>query len=276
MIKRVLALAAGALCFGALATPAQALTEVAPGDCGDGADWSWSVSNPARYGAGDHEIVVGLSEAKRTVVIHTPAGCTFDEGDRWQVYSSAGGFSADGVISASEDGATSDSDSVSVEVPSSNSVAGDDLLVHLRVSDPDTPGWEVDKSSSVPRVTLLRRALFKYHSTDDRVNFSEPYTCGDVIKGSGQLVRASWSSHSYVGYEGRTVRAEYRVDPLPYTGQFVDSDVTVAGGGLSFSFIAGDPGKTPCGPTVILRGNYAGNGTTSGNVSKGDAVAQAS
>jgi hypothetical protein len=46
------------------ATPAEALTG-AP--CDDGDAWSWSIANPARYQAGPHEAVVGLSKAIRTV-----------------------------------------------------------------------------------------------------------------------------------------------------------------------------------------------------------------
>src|SRR4029450_3428291 len=68
----------------ALATaPAQALTG-AP--CDDGDAWSWSIANPARYQAGPHEAVVGLSDAIRTVTIKAPTGCTVEAGDTWRVY----------------------------------------------------------------------------------------------------------------------------------------------------------------------------------------------
>ena len=93
MIKRSIAGAAGlALTLGgaALATaPAEALTG-AP--CDDGGAWSWSITNPARYQAGPHEAVVGLSEAIRTVTIKAPTGCTVEAGDTWRIYN--GYFSA--------------------------------------------------------------------------------------------------------------------------------------------------------------------------------------
>jgi hypothetical protein len=68
MLKRLIAGAASlALTLGGVvlaATPAQALTGAS---CDDGDAWSWSIANPARYQAGPHEAVVGLSEAIRTV-----------------------------------------------------------------------------------------------------------------------------------------------------------------------------------------------------------------
>ena len=82
MIKRLIAGAASlALALGGVAlsaTPAQALTG---SSCDDGDAWSWSIANPARYHAGPHEAVVGLSEAIRTITIKAPTGCTVDAGD---------------------------------------------------------------------------------------------------------------------------------------------------------------------------------------------------
>ena len=79
MLKRLIAGAASlALTLGGVAlvaTPAQALTGAS---CDDGDAWSWSIANPARYQAGPHEAVVGLSEAIRTVTIKAPTGCTVD------------------------------------------------------------------------------------------------------------------------------------------------------------------------------------------------------
>ena len=81
MIKRLIAGAASlALALGgvALATaPAQALTGAG---CDDGDAWSWSIANPARYQAGPHEAVLGLSAAIRTVTIKAPSGCTVEAG----------------------------------------------------------------------------------------------------------------------------------------------------------------------------------------------------
>src|SRR5688572_8452987 len=86
MIKRMIAGAAGwALMFGGVAlaaAPAQALTG-AP--CDDGDAWSWSIANPARYQAGPHEAVVGLSDAIRTVTIKAPTGCAVEAGDTWRM-----------------------------------------------------------------------------------------------------------------------------------------------------------------------------------------------
>jgi hypothetical protein len=84
-----------------------------------------SITNPARYQAGPHEAVVGLSEAIRTVTIKAPTGCTVDAGDTWRVYN--GYFSAAGTFNAEEAAAGKDTDRVSVEVPTSNAVAGDEI-----------------------------------------------------------------------------------------------------------------------------------------------------
>ena len=81
MLKQLIAGAAGlALTLGGVAlaaAPAQAFTG-AP--CDDGDAWSWSIANPARYQAGPHEAVVGLSEPVLTVTIKAPTGCTVDRG----------------------------------------------------------------------------------------------------------------------------------------------------------------------------------------------------
>jgi hypothetical protein len=245
----------------AVALPAQAEV-IGAGDCTDGADWSWKISNPAGYQASDHEAVVGLSEARRTVTLQPPAACDLDSDDRWQVFN--GYFSAEG------DGGSL-TDTVNVEVPTSNSVAGDDLLVRLRVNEggTDLTPWEVDKSSSVPRLNLLRRTLFKHNGVDGYVNaFPEPYTCGENEHGASTLIRASWSSHKYFGYAGRTVRWESRPDSGSY-GVFIDSDVTNDQGQLHFDhvFAGGD-----CLPAWVLRGHYGGNGTSSGAKSNGDRI----
>jgi hypothetical protein len=67
MIKRLIGGAASlALALGGVAlaaAPAHALTGAV---CDDRDAWSWSIANPARYQAGPHEAVVGLSEAIRT------------------------------------------------------------------------------------------------------------------------------------------------------------------------------------------------------------------
>jgi len=81
MLKQLIAGAAGlALTLGGVAlaaAPAQAFTG-AP--CDDGDAWSWSIANPARYQAGPHEAVLGLSDAIRTVTIKAPTGCTVEPG----------------------------------------------------------------------------------------------------------------------------------------------------------------------------------------------------
>ena len=261
--KKILTVVSSAvvtLGLAAVALPAQAASVIGDAGCADGDAWSWKISNPAGYQASDHEAVVGLSEARRTVTLITPGGCTLDSSDRWQVFN--GYFSAEG------DG-DSLTDTVNVEVPTSNSVAGDDLLVRLRVSEGGPPGWEVDKSASVPRLNLLRRTLFKHNGVDGYVNaFPEPYTCGENEHGASTLIRASWSSHKYFGYAGRTVRWESRPDSGSY-GVFIDSDVTNDQGQLHFDhvFAGGD-----CLPAWVLRGHYGGNGTSSGAKSNGDRI----
>lgn len=161
MIKRLIAGAASlALALGgvALATaPAQALTGAA---CDDGDAWSWSIANPARYQAGPHEAVLGLSAAIRTVTIKAPSGCTVDAGDTWRVYN--GYFSAAGTFNAEEAAAGKDTDRVSIKVPTSNAVAGDAIPVKLKVNDSSagSPGaWEVGESNAGSLVLL---ALWNY------------------------------------------------------------------------------------------------------------------
>jgi hypothetical protein len=213
MLKRLIAGAASlALTLGGVAlaaTPAQALTGAS---CDDGDAWSWSIANPARYQAGPHEAVVGLSEAIRTVTIKAPTGCTVDAGDTWRVYN--GYFSAAGTFNAEEAAAGKDTDRISVEVPTSNAVAGDEIPVKLKVNDSSAgiPGiWDVDDSNAGSLV-LLRRTLFKYKGVTDWMNFGdEPYICGEDVEGAAPLLRASWTSKRYLGYAGRTVRMEYRL-----------------------------------------------------------------
>ena len=228
MIKRLIAGAASlALTLGGVAiaaTPAEALTG-AP--CDDGDAWSWSIANPARYQAGPHEAVVGLSEAIRTVTIKAPTGCTVEAGDTWRVYN--GYFSAAGTFNAEEAAAGKDTDRVSVAVPTSNAVAGDEIPVKLKVNDSSAgiPGvWDVDESNAGSLV-LLRRTLFKYKGVTDWMNFiNEPYICGEAVEGAAPLLRASWTSKRYLGYAGRTVRMEYRLTDGPdnaWDNRFLDS-----------------------------------------------------
>ncbi|HJR16225.1 MAG TPA: hypothetical protein VJ808_05165 [Gemmatimonadales bacterium] len=290
MIKRMIAGAAGwALMFGSVAlaaAPAQALTGAS---CDDGDAWSWSIANPARYQAGPHEAVVGLSDAIRTVTIKAPTGCTVEAGDTWRVYN--GYFSAAGTFNAEEAAAGKDTDRVSVEVPSSNAVAGDEIPVRLRVNDSSAgiPGeWDVDESNAGSLV-LLRRTLFKYKGVTDRMDFvNEPYICGEHVAGAASLLRASWSSKRYLGYAGRTVRMEYRLTDgadSAWANRFLFSDRTDDSGYVELiDFLGGeeegpdgvlpDDGP-PCGGTIVFRGHYGGNGTSSGTWSKGDAIAEA-
>src|SRR6187200_1694359 len=172
MIKRLIAGTASlALTLGGVAlaaTPAEALTGAS---CDDGGAWSWSIGNPARYQGGPHEAVLGLSNAVRTVTIKAPAGCAVDAGDTWRVYN--GYFSAEGTFNADDAAAGKDTDRVSVAVPTSNAVAGDEIPVRLKVNDSSAgiPGvWDVDESSAGSLV-LLRRTLFKYHGVTDWMNF---------------------------------------------------------------------------------------------------------
>jgi len=290
MIKRMIAGAGGlALMFGGVAlaeAPAQALTSAS---CDDGDAWSWSIANPARYQAGPHEAVVGLSDAIRTVTIKAPTGCTVEVGDTWRVYN--GYFSAAGTFNAGEVVAGKDTDRVSVKVPSSNAVAGDEIPVRLKVNDSSAgiPGeWDVDESNAGSLV-LLRRTLFKYKGVSDRMDFiNEPYICGEHVEGAASLLRASWTSKRYLGYAGRTVRMEYRLADgadSAWANRFLFSDRTDDSGYVELiDFLGGeeegpdgvlpDDGP-PCGGTIVFRGHYGGNGTSSGTWSKGDAIAEA-
>ena len=277
MAKRLLAGAASlVLTLGSIAiaaVPAQALTGAS---CNDGA-WSWSIANPARYQAGPHEAVVGLSEATRTVIIEAPTGCTVDVGDTWRVYN--GYFSAAGTFTAEEAAAGKDTDRVSIKVPTSNAVAGDEIPVKLKVNDSTAgiPGeWDVHDSNAGSLV-LLRRTLFKYKSVTDFMNFGdEPYICGDAVEGAASLLRASWTSKRYLGYAGRTVRMEYRLTDGPdsaWDNRFLDSWPTDDRGYVELGAVIDD--GPPCGGTIVFRGHYGGNGTSSGTWSNGDAIAEA-
>jgi hypothetical protein len=290
MIRRLIAGAAGlALTLGGVAlaaAPAQALTGP---PCDDGDAWSWSIANPARNQAGPHEAVVGLSDAIRTVTIKAPTGCTVDAGDTWRVYN--GYFSAAGTFNAEEAAAGKDTDRVSIKVPTSNAVAGDEIPVKLKVNDSSAgiPGvWDVDESNAGSLV-LLRRTLFKFKGVTDRMDFgNEPYICGDFVDGAAPLLRASWTSKRYLGYAGRTVRMEYRLTDGPdsaWDNRFLDSAQTDDRGYVElFDLIGAEeegPGGVlpddgpPCGGTIVFRGHYGGNSTSSGTWSNGDAIAEA-
>jgi hypothetical protein len=290
MIRRLIAGAAGlALTLGGVAlaaAPAQAFTG-AP--CDDGDSWSWSIANPARYQAGPHEAVLGLSDAIRTFTIKAPTSCTVDAGDTWRVYN--GYFSAAGTFNAEEAAAGKDTDRVSMKVPTSNAVAGDEIPVKLKVNDSSDgiPGkWDVDESNAGSLV-LLRRTLFKYKGVTDWMNFiNEPYICGYPVEGAATLLRASWTSKRYLGYAGRTVRMEYRLTDGPdsaWDNRFLDSYPTDDRGYVElFDILSGaeeGPGGVtpddgpPCGGTMVFRGHYGGNRTSSGTWSNGDAIAEA-
>jgi hypothetical protein len=233
--------------------------------------------------------VVGLSEAIRTVTIKAPTSCTVEAGDTWRVYN--GYFSAAGTFNAEDAAAGKDTDRVSVEVPTSNAVAGDEIPVKLKVND-SLAGiagvWDVNDSNAGSLV-LLRRTLFKDNGVTDRMNFSnEPYICGDFVEGAAPLLRASWTSMRYLGYAGRTVRMEYRLTDGPdsaWDNRFLDSAPTDDRGYVElFDLISAeeegpdgvptDDGP-PCGGTLVFRGQYGGNRTSSGTWSNGDAIAEA-
>jgi len=233
--------------------------------------------------------VVGLSAAILTVTIEAPTGCTVDAGDTWRVYN--GYFSAAGTFNAAEAADGKDTDRVSVKVPTSNAVAGEGIPVKLKVNDSSAgiPGkWDVDESNAGSLV-LLRRTLFKYKGVTDWMNFiNEPYICGEAVEGAAPLLRASWTSKRYLGYAGRTVRMEYRLTDGPdsaWANRFLDSARTDDSGYVELGdFLGGEeegPGGAlpddgpPCGGTIVFRGHYGGNGTSSGTWSNGDAIAEA-
>ena len=240
--------------------------------------WSWSIINPARYQAGPHEAVLRLSDAIRTVTIKAPTGCTVDAGDSWRVYN--GYFSAAGTFNAEEAAAGKDTNRVSIKVPTSNAVAGDEIPVRLKVNDSSagvSGVWDVDEANAGSLV-LLRRTLFKYKGVTDWMNFiNEPYICGEHVEGAASLLRASWTSKRYLGYAGRTVRMEYRLTDGPdsdWDNRFLDSYPTDDRGYVElFDLISAEeegPGGVlpddgpPCGGTIVFRGHYGGNGTSSG------------
>ena len=290
MIKRLIAGAASlALTLGGVAiaaTPAEALTG-AP--CDDGDAWSWSIANPARYQAGPHEAWSGCPKPSAPSQSKRPTGCTVEAGDTWRVYN--GYFSAAGTFNAEEAAAGKDTDRVSVAVPTSNAVAGDEIPVKLKVNDSSagvSGVWDVDESNAGSLV-LLRRTLFKYKGVTGWMNFiNEPYICGEAVEGAAPLLRASWTSKRYLGYAGRTVRMEYRLTDGPdnaWDNRFLDSASTDDRGYVElFDILSGaeeGPGGVlpddgpPCGGTIVFRGHYGGNGTSSGTWSNGDAIAEA-
>ena len=73
-----------------------------------------------------------------------------------------GYFSAEGTFSTEEAAAGKDTDSVSVAVPTSDAVAGDEIPVKPKVSDSSAgiPGESDVDESSVGSLELLRRTLW--------------------------------------------------------------------------------------------------------------------
>ena len=109
-----------------------------------------------------------------------------------------------------------------------------------------------------------------------------------VLPGAAPLLRASWTSKRYLGYAGRTVRMEYRLtdgQDSAWANWFLDSAQTDDRGFVElFDLISAEeegPGGVlpddgpPCGGTIVFRGHYGGNGTSSGPWSTGDATADA-
>jgi hypothetical protein len=230
--------------------------------------------------------VVGLSDAIRTITIEAPTGCTVDAGATWRVYN--GYFSADGTFNTEEAAAGRDTDGVSVAVPTSDAVAGKEIPVNLKVNDSSAgiPGeWNVDEPNAGSLV-LLRRTLFTFKDVDNRMEFTnEPYTCDLAVEGAGTLLRASWTSKRYLRYAGRSVSMEYRLTNGPdaaWANRFLASELTDHRGYVELYDLVGaeedgisgmlpDDGP-PCGQTIVYRGHYAGDSTSSGNKSTGDAV----
>jgi hypothetical protein len=289
MLKQLIAGAASlALTLGGVALAAAPVQAFTGAPCNDGNAWSWSIANPARYQAGPHEAVVGLSAAIRTITIKAPTGCTVDAGDTWRVYNRY--FSAEGTFNAEDAAAGKDTDRVSIKVPTSNAVAGDEIPVKLKVNDSSAgiPGeWDV-ADSNAGSLVLLRRTLFKFKGVSNRMDFTEPYICGEHVDGAAPLLRASWTSKRYLGYAGRTVRMEYRLTDGPdsaWDNRFLASERTDDRGYVEFfDMVSGEeegPGGVlpddgpPCGGTIVFRGHYGGNRTSSGTWSNGDAVAEA-
>jgi hypothetical protein len=112
--------------------------------------------------------------------------------------------------------------------------------------------------------------------------------CGEHVDGAAPLLRASWTSKRYLGYAGRTVRMEYRLADGPdsaWANRFLDSATTDESGYVElFDMVSGaeeGPGGVlsddgaPCGGTIVFRGHYGGNSTSSGTWSNGDAIAEA-
>jgi hypothetical protein len=272
MLRRALTWAGGLAFAGALAlsvTPAQAAVPL--GDCGN--DITWSIVNPARYGAEPHEAVVGLSDATRTVKIKVPTTCGLEAGDRWRVGN--GYFSAEGTFNAEQAASGEDADVVQVEKPSSNSVAGDDINVKLKINDESagTAGWEIDEGTAGD-LNILRRTEFKYGSTKDRVNFSpEPYL--NTVKARGKLIRADWSGNDYDSYAGRNVHIQTRTNSAGSTYGDVGETTTTSYGNVVFNFDVNAPGGPEDNADFIGRGRYFGNITSGGTVSTGDLVKSA-
>jgi hypothetical protein len=234
--------------------------------------------------------VVGVSDAVRTVTIEAPTGCTVDAGVTWRVYN--GHFSAEGTFNTEEAAAGKDTDGVSVAVPTSDAVAGEEIPVNLKVNDssPGIPGeWDVDESNAGSLV-LLRRTMFKYHGIDNRMNFTnEPYTCDLAVEGVGALLRASWTSRRYLRYADQTVRMEYRLTKGPdaaWANRFLASELTDDSGYVELFDLVGaeedgiggvlPDDRPPCGQTIVFRGHSGGNSTSSGTKSTGDAVSPGS
>ncbi len=159
---------------------------------------------------------------------------------------------------------------------------------HFAPTEESDDVWDVDESNAGSLV-LLRRTLFKYKGVSNWMNFiNEPYICGEPVEGAGTLLRASWTSKRYLGYARRTVRMEYRLTDGPdsaWDNRFLDSASTDDRGYVElFDILSGaeeGPGGVlpddgpPCGGTIVFRGHYGGNSTSSGTWSNGDAIAEA-
>ncbi len=146
---------------------------------------------------------------------------------------------------------------------------------------PGNPPLGVRITSHVSKLIGMPRAGQRYFTRDG-------WRASEFVEGAAPLLRASWTSKRYLGYAGRTVRMEYRLTDGPdsaWANRFLDSAQTDDRGYVElFDLISAEeegPGGVlpddgpPCAGTIVFRGHYGGNGTSSGTWSTGDATAEA-
>ena len=193
------------------------------------------ISSPERYEpTGGNTVEIGLTGVTRTVSFHVHEGCTLEAGDQWSVHSAF--FHAEGTYDGT---AASLTDEVHLRVPRADSQVGFHRVV---VTLEDFTGTENDTVDEAGLFLKRRTALRRFNVYQESPAPACGVRTGTTLHAKGRLIRASWTRHAYLPYQGRLVRllfsaghtAEHNLED-----NILRSDLTGPRGWARFAFKPG-------------------------------------